>query len=43
MALEVVDAMSRMGKGVIFKIDFEKAYDCVDWDFSWFILSTIGF
>lgn len=32
-ALEVLNAMRRFGDGVVFKIVFEKTYNCVDWDF----------
>lgn len=43
MALEVVDAMKRQGKGIVLKIDFEKTYDCVDWEFLWFVMDRMGF
>lgn len=29
-ASEVVEAMKQIGKEVVFKFDFENAYDCVD-------------
>jgi hypothetical protein len=33
---EVLHSLSRdKGRGMIFKIDFEKAYDRVRWDFFW--------
>lgn len=32
VALEVLDDMRRMGDGMVFKIYFTKAYDCVDCD-----------
>lgn len=28
---------------MVFKIDFEKDYNCVDWDFLWFVLIKMGF
>lgn len=42
VASEVLDTMRRDGEGVVFKIDFEKTFDCVDWD-RWFILYKMGF
>lgn len=30
MASKVLDEMKGLGNGMIFKIDFEKAYDCVE-------------
>lgn len=33
IASEIVDAIKWQGKGIVFKINFEKAYDCVDCDF----------
>lgn len=32
---EVVDIMKRSKSGIIFKLDFEKAYDSVSWDIKW--------
>jgi hypothetical protein len=41
---EVVHELTRSGKqGVIFKIDFEKAYDKVSWDFVLEVLERKGF
>lgn len=42
MALEVLDAMKHLGEGLVFKIDFKKAYDSVDRDFLWFVLLKMG-
>lgn len=33
VATEVLDAMKRNREDFVFKIDFKKAYNCVDWDF----------
>lgn len=30
-------------KGVMFKVDFEKAYDSVSWDFLNFVMEKMGF
>lgn len=43
VASEVVSAMKRKEEGVIFMVYFEKAYDCVEMDFIWFILEKMGF
>lgn len=43
MASEVIDETIRFGEGVVFKIDFEKVYDYVDWDFLGFILYKMDF
>lgn len=43
VASEVLDEMRRTGDEMVFKIDFEKAYDCVNWDFLLFALSKMGF
>ena len=44
IANEIVDEKRRLGKeGVIFKIDFEKAYDHVNWDFLDHVLEKKGF
>ncbi|RVW17848.1 Isoamylase 3, chloroplastic [Vitis vinifera] len=41
---EIVDEKRRSGeKGVVFKIDFEKAYDHVSWDFLDHVLEKKGF
>ena len=44
IANEVVDEKRRVrDKGVVFKIDFEKAYDHVDWGFLAHVLERKGF
>lgn len=44
IANEVVDEKKRSREeGVVFKIDFEKAYDYVDWDFLDHVLERKGF
>ena len=44
IANEVVDEKRRVrDKGVVFKIDFEKAYDHVDWGFLVHVLERKGF
>ncbi|KAJ9701102.1 hypothetical protein PVL29_006450 [Vitis rotundifolia] len=44
IANEVVDEKRRSGEeGVVFKIDFEKAYDHVDWGFLDHVLERMGF
>uniref|UniRef100_A0A803QBK2 Reverse transcriptase domain-containing protein n=1 Tax=Cannabis sativa TaxID=3483 RepID=A0A803QBK2_CANSA len=44
MANEVVEDYKFCGKsGFVFKIDFEKAYDRVEWDFLDLVLSKEGF
>ena len=44
MANEVVEECRATGKkGVVFKIDFEKAYDYVEWEFLDFVLERKGF
>ena len=44
IANEIVDEKRRSGeKGVVFKIDFEKAYDHVKWDFLDHVLEKKGF
>ncbi|GKV46286.1 hypothetical protein SLEP1_g53278 [Rubroshorea leprosula] len=41
---EVVDEVKRKKqKSFIFKVDFEKAYDCVDWDFLDWMMDRMGF
>lgn len=35
--------MSRSRDGCVFKINFEKSYDCVNWDFVDFVLVKMGF
>ena len=40
----VVDFMKREKKsGVLFKVDFEKAYDSVDWKFLYYMMGILGF
>ncbi|OMP03932.1 reverse transcriptase [Corchorus capsularis] len=44
IANEVVDSMRKGGEGgICFKVDFEKAYDSVDWGFLEFIMRKMGF
>ncbi|RVX23341.1 Transposon TX1 uncharacterized 149 kDa protein [Vitis vinifera] len=44
IANEIVDEKKRSGEeGVVFKIDFEKAYDHVNWDFLDHVLEMKGF
>ena len=44
IANEVVDEKRRLwDEGIMFKIDFEKAYDHVDWDFLEHVLERKGF
>lgn len=43
LASEVLDDMMRSEGGIVFKIDFEKVYDCVDWDFFSSIPHKMGF
>jgi hypothetical protein len=41
---EVVDFARKLGKEcLIFKVDFEKAYDSVDWGFLDYMLRRFGF
>lgn len=35
--------MRRVREDSVFKIDLEKAYGCVDWDFLFFVLYKMGF
>lgn len=42
MVSEVLDKMECLGYGIVFKIDFEKTCDCVDWEFLWFVFAKIG-
>lgn len=43
VASELPDVMKRNKEGLIFKLNFEKSYDCVDWSFLLFILRKMGF
>lgn len=44
MVNEVIDYAKKKGKrGFIFKIDFEKAYDSVNWSFLDYMLARLGF
>ncbi|RVW62009.1 Transposon TX1 uncharacterized 149 kDa protein [Vitis vinifera] len=44
IANEIVDEKKRSGEeGVVFKIDFEKAYDHVSWDFLDHVMEKKGF
>jgi len=44
MANEVVEDLRRRGRsGLCLKVDFEKAYDLVRWDFLYDILHKMGF
>lgn len=44
IANEVIDRMKTSRKGgVVLKVDFEKAYDCVNWSFLRYILHRMGF
>lgn len=39
----MLDKMKNVGNGMVFKIDFKKAYDSVEWNFLWFVMSKMGF
>jgi len=44
VANETVDYLKKEKKsGVIVKVDFEKAYDSVDWKFLYYMLGRLGF
>ena len=44
IANEIVDEKRRLGgEGIVFKIDFEKAYDHMSWDFLDHVLKKKGF
>lgn len=41
--VEVVEVMRWVGDGCVFQIDFEKTYNCMDWDFLFFMIKKMGF
>lgn len=43
MVSEVLDVMKRNKERLIFKLDFEKMYDCANWSFLLFILHKMNF
>lgn len=44
VANEIVDSTIKQKKiCVLFKVDFEKAYDCAIWDFLRFMMKRMGF
>lgn len=43
LTAELVDLMKKNNSGNIFKLDFKKAYDQVNWDFLWFIMQQVSF
>lgn len=44
IANEVVDELRKRGSGgILFKIDFEKAYDCISWNFLELCMVKMGF
>lgn len=44
MANELVNYATSIGqKSLLLKVDFEKAFDCVNWEFLFDIMSQIGF
>ena len=44
MAEEIVAAWRRQGtKGFLWKVDFAKAYDSIDWRFLWRVMRRKGF
>ena len=44
MAGEIVAARGREGtKGFVWKVDFAKAYDSLEWDFLWLSMRCRGF
>lgn len=44
VANEVVyKARRKKKKGLLLKVDFEKAYDFVNWEFLWYMLQRLGF
>ena len=44
VANEVLDEVKRKKKkGIFFKVDFEKAYDSMGWEFIYYMLERVGF
>ena len=44
VANEVVEELSRKKKSkVIIKVDYERAYDFMSWDFLYYIMGRLGF
>ena len=44
IANELVDSVKKSKtKGLLLKVDFKKAFDCVDWSFLMFIMEKMGF
>lgn len=44
VANELLDYMKRKKqKGSIFKVDFEKAYDCINWNYLFSVMEQMGF
>ena len=43
IANEVVDSLKKKEKSVLCKLDIEKAYDTVNWNFLLLVLQNMGF